>query len=299
MTELFETDDVHDRRLRARGSRGCWRAFNDAGLLEAADVHVAQPAVLDLVGETDEAVRARRRRWPCAPSAHGSVCVDLDRAGRGRSTRTLPWPAARRLARRVAASAARRAASLRPGRATRCSTSTATGARRARSRDDLLAAGRPSQPPPVDRRPRSRPALDRIFPRGGYDEQRAAARGRRDASGPRCSPAGPAPARPPRSPGCWRCWPSRPSSRRRRRPAAGRADRPDRQGRGPAAGGGRHGPPTALPPADRDARRGPVRLRPCTGCWAGAPTRAPGSATTAATGCRTTSSSSTRRRWCR
>ena len=74
MTELFEPTDAADRRL-ALGATGLLRAFNDAGVLTAADVHVARQ-VGRLAGETDErvllaaalAVRAVR---------HGSVCADL------------------------------------------------------------------------------------------------------------------------------------------------------------------------------------------------------------------------------
>ena len=87
MTELFETEDVHDRRL-VRGLSGLLGAFNEAGLLEAADVHVAQ-RLCSIVGETDEtvalavgvAVRAVR---------HGSVCVDL--ATVPDVAPILPWP---------------------------------------------------------------------------------------------------------------------------------------------------------------------------------------------------------------
>jgi exodeoxyribonuclease V alpha subunit len=89
MTELFEPVGEHDARL-ARGAAGLLAEFNTAGLLEAADLHVAG-RVGDLGGEDDErvllavalAVRAVR---------HGSVCVDLDTV---RSLAPdLPWPAA-------------------------------------------------------------------------------------------------------------------------------------------------------------------------------------------------------------
>ena len=71
---LFEPTDAADRRL-ALGATGLLRDFNDAGVLTAADVHVARQ-VGRLAGETDEqvllaaalAVRAVR---------HGSVCADL------------------------------------------------------------------------------------------------------------------------------------------------------------------------------------------------------------------------------
>ena len=54
MTELFEPVGEHDRRL-ARQATGVLATFNAAGLMEAADVHVAQ-RVGDLGGEDDERV---------------------------------------------------------------------------------------------------------------------------------------------------------------------------------------------------------------------------------------------------
>jgi exodeoxyribonuclease V alpha subunit len=90
MTDLFEPLDAADRRI-ALSADGVLRAFNDAGVLEAADVHVASQAGR-LTGETDErallaaalAVRAVR---------HGSVSLDLraldDLVA---AASTLPWP---------------------------------------------------------------------------------------------------------------------------------------------------------------------------------------------------------------
>ncbi|MGA8995545.1 MAG: exodeoxyribonuclease V subunit alpha [Nocardioidaceae bacterium] len=74
MTELFEVTDPADRRL-ALSARGLLADLNRAGVLSAADVHVAQ-RLGRLAGESDErvllaaglAVRAVRL---------GSVCVDL------------------------------------------------------------------------------------------------------------------------------------------------------------------------------------------------------------------------------
>ncbi|MCW2791065.1 MAG: recD, partial [Nocardioides sp.] len=74
MTELFEPVGEHDWRLVA-GVSGPLGVFNAAGVLSAADVHVAQ-RVGDLGGESGDdvllgvalAVRAVR---------HGSVCLDL------------------------------------------------------------------------------------------------------------------------------------------------------------------------------------------------------------------------------
>jgi exodeoxyribonuclease V alpha subunit len=87
MTELFEPVGEYDRRL-TRQATGLLATFNAGGLLEAADVHVAQ-RVGDLGGEDDQrvllavalAVRAVR---------HGSVCVDL--ATVPALAPELPWP---------------------------------------------------------------------------------------------------------------------------------------------------------------------------------------------------------------
>ncbi|MGD9987721.1 exodeoxyribonuclease V subunit alpha [Pseudonocardia sp.] len=89
--------DPHDPRV-VRGSDGLLARFNAAGVLAAADVHVAT-RLGRLGGETDEtvllaaalAVRAVR---------HGSVCVDLDEVGTtvlGEGDElvdvsALPWP---------------------------------------------------------------------------------------------------------------------------------------------------------------------------------------------------------------
>ena len=87
MIELFEPVGEHDSRL-ALGAPGLLGAFNRAGVLEAADVHVAARTG-DLGSETDErvllavamAVRAVR---------HGSVCVDL--ASLPALATGPPWP---------------------------------------------------------------------------------------------------------------------------------------------------------------------------------------------------------------
>ncbi len=88
MTELFEVTDPYDRRL-ALGATGLLRDFNEAGVLTAADVHVAT-RLGELTGEADEhallatalATRAVR---------HGSVCLDL--AAVSDVAPELPWPA--------------------------------------------------------------------------------------------------------------------------------------------------------------------------------------------------------------
>ncbi|WP_457186555.1 exodeoxyribonuclease V subunit alpha [Nocardioides sp. P5_E3] len=88
MTDLFEPIDATDARL-ALGATGLLGAFNAAGVLTSADVHVAS-ALGRLGRESDErvllavalAVRAVRG---------GSVCVDLATVA---DPPDLPWPAA-------------------------------------------------------------------------------------------------------------------------------------------------------------------------------------------------------------
>ncbi|THJ08852.1 exodeoxyribonuclease V subunit alpha, partial [Nocardioides sp.] len=55
MIELWESDGPADARL-ARGAGGMLAAFNEAGVLTAADVHVATRTA-ELAGEPDESVR--------------------------------------------------------------------------------------------------------------------------------------------------------------------------------------------------------------------------------------------------
>ncbi len=78
MTELFEPVDAFDRRL-ARSATGTLRRFNDEGVLEAADVHVATQAGR-LVGETDEQVLLATALTVRAVR-HGSVSLDLTTLG--------------------------------------------------------------------------------------------------------------------------------------------------------------------------------------------------------------------------
>lgn len=98
MTDLFEPIDATDARL-ALGATGLLGAFNAAGVLTSADVHVAS-ALGRLGRESDErvllavalAVRAVRG---------GSVCVDLATVA---DPPDLPWPAADDWSHAVAAS---------------------------------------------------------------------------------------------------------------------------------------------------------------------------------------------------
>jgi len=172
MTELFEAVDRHDRRL-VRSAAGLLATFNRAGVLEAADVHVAA-RLGELVGESDDtvllavalAVRAVRR---------GSVCVDLaevvaQEADPGSVDAELPWPSLAGWLDRIGASPLRAASVVEVeggllylDRYWR---------EEGQVRDDLVA--RAAQPPPVvDAEVLDAGAL-RIFPEG-YSEQRAAA----------------------------------------------------------------------------------------------------------------------------
>ena len=73
-------DDLYDARL-ALGATGLLRDFNQAGVLTAADVHVAR-RVSDVVGEEDESVRLAVALAVRAVR-QGSVCVDLGSFGEG------------------------------------------------------------------------------------------------------------------------------------------------------------------------------------------------------------------------
>jgi exodeoxyribonuclease V alpha subunit len=88
MTELFEVTDRYDHRL-ALGATGLLRAFNDAGVLTAADVHVAS-RLGTLTGETDERVLLAAALATRAVR-HGSVCLDLSTVAD--VAPDLPWPA--------------------------------------------------------------------------------------------------------------------------------------------------------------------------------------------------------------
>ncbi len=87
MIELFEVADEHDRRL-ALTATGILRTFNEAGVLTAADVHVAARVGV-LGGESDERVLLALALATRAVR-HGSVCLDL--ATVADVAPELPWP---------------------------------------------------------------------------------------------------------------------------------------------------------------------------------------------------------------
>ncbi len=78
--------------VEAIGAAGSLRAFSDAGVFEAADVHVAQ-RLTALTGEPDERV-ALAIALVVRALRGGSVCVDLRGAQAQIGVADLPWPEA-------------------------------------------------------------------------------------------------------------------------------------------------------------------------------------------------------------
>jgi exodeoxyribonuclease V alpha subunit len=97
--ELFEATDRHDRRL-ALGATGLLRDFNVAGVVTAADVHVAR-RLGRIFEEADDGVLLAAALATRAVR-HGSVCVDLGAVAALRPG--LAWPEAEAWQRRVAVS---------------------------------------------------------------------------------------------------------------------------------------------------------------------------------------------------
>lgn len=85
---VAELDDPQDWR-RVRCAAGLLRVFNDAGVLEAADVHVAT-RLAELAKDTDETV-ALAVALAVRGLRSGSVCVDL-RTVATEIDPELPWP---------------------------------------------------------------------------------------------------------------------------------------------------------------------------------------------------------------
>jgi len=171
--QLWETDDPHDARF-ALGADGLLADFNRAGVLTAADVHVATRAG-ELVGEERDDVRLALALAVRA-ARHGSVCVDLaalvESAGDGQE---LPWPrgdggpdgwlqrvASGPLAERSVVQVS--AGLLYLDRYWR---------EEGQVRDHLLSRLQ-APAPAVDEQP-LRASAERLFPGEGYAEQRAAA----------------------------------------------------------------------------------------------------------------------------
>jgi exodeoxyribonuclease V alpha subunit len=173
MTETVVSRDPRDRRL-ALAASGALRTFNEAGVLSAADVHVAT-RLGDLLDEHGEQVLLATALAVRAVRA-GSICVDLATVSElpleSPDDQPLPWPEPAAWIEAVGRSPLVREEMLR-----------LVGSRLYLDRywreegqvcDDLVARLRRT-PPDVDEA-----ALDagllRVFPDASYDEQRAAAR---------------------------------------------------------------------------------------------------------------------------
>jgi exodeoxyribonuclease V alpha subunit len=168
----LELEDPHDPRL-AKAAGGLLRPFNEAGVLDAADVHVAL-RLCDLAGEEDELV-ALAVAFVVRAVRGGSVCVDL--ATVADDEIELVWPDAEAWHAAVSASPL---------------VTSATPVLRLLEQDELRLlyldrywreeeqvhadlVGRPSGAAEPDEGWLAA-ALDRVFPPEGYAEQRAAAR---------------------------------------------------------------------------------------------------------------------------
>lgn len=168
--ELFERTDEHDRRL-AQTTEGLLGRFNAAGLVTAADVHVAR-ALARATREQDEpAVLAAALASRAVRS--GSVAIDLPAlADEGAATLPdLPWPDAEAWQEQVAGSKLVRQGALVVDQGL-------VYLQRYHHQEvqvvhDLVA--RAAQPPPVLDTALRDAALARVFPRG-WEEQREAAR---------------------------------------------------------------------------------------------------------------------------
>ncbi len=291
---------THDASLALRAD-GLLSAFNRAGILTAADVHVAR-RLGAIGGETDDAVLLAAA-LVVRSTRHGSVVLDLATAEETTSPDVddeadapvvevpLDWPGSDWVARCTASplvddgqrGGPLRMAGSRLWLARYWDQEEQVAAelleRSATQPDDLDAAaaggraGRgcsPARAMPTSARPRRTCALSRVSVLAGgpghrQDDDREPAAGAAARAAPGLAD-----------------------------PAGGT----DRQGRRPARGGGpvvdgrRCQRRTSFASASCPPRR-------CTGCSAGDPRRAAGSGTTAPTGCRSRSSWSTRRRWCR
>lgn len=165
--EAFEPDGPHDRRLALRAG-GALRAFNQAGVLTAADVHLAT-RLCALAGEEGEQV-ALAVAFTARSVRHGSVGADLD-ALAGRTDEDLPWE------RLQGWEAAVRSSPLVASGVLHCEHGLVYLDRHhdleVQVARDLHA--RQQQPAPQVQAGRAEEAALRIFPVEGYAEQRTAA----------------------------------------------------------------------------------------------------------------------------
>ena len=161
MLDRWSGEDAYDPRSAATAT-GTLARFNAAGVLSAADVHVAE-RVCGIVGDHDEDVRLALALTVRA-IRHGSVCLRLEELERDAD---VTWPADGWLAKVEASEAVRQGAIVVDGGAIYL-------ARFHREettiRDDLVARIAPAAEPEAA----ALEAADRIFG-PGFEEQRAAA----------------------------------------------------------------------------------------------------------------------------
>ena len=167
-----ELDDPYDHRL-ARGADGLMRTFNEAGVLDASDVHVARR--LAALAHDDDPLVALAVAFVVRAVRAGSVCVDL--ATVVDEDLDLPWP-------ELDGWSAALVSSPLVTSETPTLRVLEHGGRRLlyldrywREEEQVHAdlVGRPAASAAPDEQWLSA-ALDRVFPGPGYDEQRAAAR---------------------------------------------------------------------------------------------------------------------------
>lgn len=91
MTDMTgtEIEDPLDRRI-ALGARGLLRTFNEAGVLESADIHVAERVTALAADDNDDVALAVALATRAVRG--GSVCVDLTTVAADSGVPELPWP---------------------------------------------------------------------------------------------------------------------------------------------------------------------------------------------------------------
>lgn len=184
MSDLFTPLDEGDPRL-ALGATGVLAAFNTAGVISSADVHVAR-TLGEVAGETDESALLAVA-LTCRALRSGSVCLDLSRVRTELEAlpsptqedpdaspdplADLPWPDADDWAARVTASPLVTAGVVQwNGHLLYLDR---YHEQETQVLDDLT---RRAESAPVVDTVALEAALDRVFPPTGYDEQRAAVR---------------------------------------------------------------------------------------------------------------------------
>ena len=266
----------------ARAPTGCCATFNEAGVLDAADVHVAQ-RLCALAEDDDDAGRAGGGVRRCGRSA----------AARSAST----WPASAEDAADERCRGRTPARGTPPSPPARWSPPTPPVLRLLdhdgvrllyldrywREEEQVHAdlVGRPAGADAPDEAWLAA-ALDRVFPAAGYDEQRAAARVALTHATTVLT-GGPGTGKT-TTVAALLALLRRAGRARRRAAAPDRARRADRQGRGPAPAGRRGARSPSCPTADR-ARLAGVRAVTLHRLLGRGRTPRPGSATTATTGC--------------